>query len=268
MKTILIFGSKGMLGYAAVLYFRAQGYRVIELSRENFDIVKDPFSKAVQNLSQADLILNAACIIKSRFANFSTEEIFQVNAIFPRNLAKYSKQNNIPCFNITSDGVFSGNAGPYSEKSYFDSFDLYSISKVAGECDDCMYLRTSIVGEETGEGRSLLEWVRSNQGKEINGFVNHFWNGVTSLFLAEIIDNIFKNNLYQNGVFHIFSKEAVTKYQLLSLINETYNLGIKVNPVEAEVACDRRLVSEYELNQLVSNKSIEQQLKEMRDFFM
>lgn len=266
MKTILIFGAKGMLGYTANLYFKAQGYQVIALNRESFEITKDSFSKAEQYLSQADLILNAACIIKPRFADFSIEEIFQVNAIFPRNLAKYSKEKNIPCFNITTDGVFSGAAGPYSEKDYFDSFDLYSISKVSGESADCMYLRTSIVGEEAGEGRSLLEWVRSNQGKEINGFINHSWNGVTTLFLAEIIDNIFKKNLYQSGVFHIFSKDAVSKYQLVSLINEIYNLGIKINPVEAKVACDRRLTSDYELNQLVSNKSIERQLQELKDF--
>lgn len=267
MKKLIVFGSTGMLGNAVNIFFKSKGYQVYSLGRSEFDILTDPLEKAFQYLNQADLVVNCAGVIKPRLKDFSVEEIFAVNAVFVKNIANYCKQNNIPCFHITTDGVFSGTKGNYSENDFFDSLDLYSHSKLAGETTDCMVLRTSIVGEEQGQSRSLLEWARSNKGKEVNGFLNHHWNGVTTLYLAEIIESIYSEGAYQKGIFHIHSAKPVNKYELLSLISEIYALGLKVNPVDASEFCDRTLKSIYPISAKYSVKSIPQQLQEMKMFF-
>ena len=131
-----------------------------------------------------------------------------------------------------------------------------------------MVLRTSIIGEENGQSRSLLEWARSQAGKEVNGFTNHQWNGVTTLYLAEIIENIFKNNLYQKGLFHIHSPNTVTKYELFQLFNKVYGLNFsKINAAEAKDAVDRSMSSIYSLTNLVATKDLETQVNEMKTFF-
>ena len=91
-----------------------------------------------------------------------------------------------------------------------------------------MALRTSIIGEENGQSRSLLEWAKSQDRKEVNGFTNYLWNGVTTVYLAEIIETILLKNLYQKGLFHIHSPNTVTKYELLQLFDLVYKLNLKI----------------------------------------
>jgi dTDP-4-dehydrorhamnose reductase len=135
---------------------------------------------------------------------------------------------------ITTDCVFSGKDGSYNELSEHDETNDYGMSKSLGELCNATIIRTSIIGEEVQNKRSLLEWVKSNKGKDINGFVNHFWNGVTCLELSNVIYKIINEKLYWNGVRHIFSPKSVSKFELVSMINEVYNLNIKINPFETE----------------------------------
>jgi dTDP-4-dehydrorhamnose reductase len=131
-----------------------------------------------------------------------------------------------------------------------------------------MVLRTSIIGEEKNTSRSLLEWVRSEKGNTINGFANHFWNGVTTLYLAEIIEDILNLNFYEPGIFHIFSDKIVSKFELLHVINDTYSLGITINRFETPRSCNRSLYSEKCLCEKVVKKPLRSQIEEMRMFFV
>ncbi|HGJ66029.1 TPA: hypothetical protein ENS27_11670, partial [bacterium] len=200
-------------------------------------------------------------------AKNSVEDVLRINSLFPRNLAKLCNAKDIKCFHITTDCVYTGKKGNYSEADFFDADDLYGLSKNAGENKDCMTLRTSIIGEENGNSRSLLEWAKSQAGKEVNGFTNHLWNGVTTLYLAEVIETILVNNLYEKGLFHIHSPNTVNKYELLQIFNRVYRLDLRINPVEAKDAVDRSLSSIYDLTKLVSVKTLEQQITEMQEFF-
>lgn len=267
MKKVTIFGAKGMLGYAASRYFSNNDYAVREISRAEYDIGKEPFKQVQPLIENSDLVINCAGVIKPRVADHSIEETLRINAIFPRNLANLCAQLSIPCFHITTDCVYSGLKGKYDENDIFDATDVYGMSKNAGETKDCMVLRTSIIGEETAQSRSLLEWVRSSKGKTLNGFLNHKWNGVTTLHLAEVIDNIFKNRAYKAGIFHVFSPEILNKLELVSLIGEIYDLGIQVTPTNAPEACDRSLSSIHELANQYCKKTLAKQLQEMKDFF-
>jgi dTDP-4-dehydrorhamnose reductase len=218
-------------------------------------------------LDDADVVINCAGVIKPTIAKNSIEDVLKINSMFPRNLAKFCNRKGIKCFHITTDCVYTGRKGNYDESDYFDAGDLYGLSKNAGENKDCMTLRTSIIGEEKGQSRSLLEWAKSQAGKEVNGFTNHKWNGVTTLYLAEVIETILLNNLYQKGIFHIHSPNTVNKYELLQIFNDVYDLNLKINPVEAEEAVNRSLSSLYELTSKVCTRTLGEQIAAMREFF-
>ena len=79
--------------------------------------------------------------------------------------------------------------------------------------------------------RSKKDFLKLNKGKEINGYENHIWNGVTCLELSKIIGNIIQNNIYWKGVRHIFS-EKITKYNLSLLISNIYHLDLKYKSKE------------------------------------
>jgi len=267
MNSISVIGANGMLGFAVSEYFISQGYTVQTITRIQFDIINDPMEKLEHLLVDTDVVVNCAGITKSQIVKNTIEHILKVNAIFPKNLALFCKQMNIKCFHITPDSVYSGSKGSYSEDDFFDAEDLYSLTKNAGEPMNCMTLRTSIIGEERGQSRSLIEWARSQQGKNVNGFVNHFWNGVTTVHLAEIIEKILDQNLYLEGIYHIHSPNSVSKKELLEILDEVYELCLSVKPAEAQQFCDRTLSSKYSYGKLLCNKTIQMQVYEMKDFF-
>ena len=109
-------------------------------------------------------------------------------------LAKIKKEHNCQVVHISTDCVFNGKKGNYNEEDDHDCLDVYGKTKSLGENPDLTIIRTSIIGEEITNKRSLVEWVKSNTSKEINGFIKHFWNGVTCLQLAKIIYKIITNS--------------------------------------------------------------------------
>jgi dTDP-4-dehydrorhamnose reductase len=193
--------------------------------------------------------------------------MLMVNSIFPRNLAKVGNTLSKKIINISTDCAYNGKKGNYTENDLFSAEDIYGISKIGGESNLSMNLRTSIVGEEKGSSHSLLEWTISNKGKEINGYRNHYWNGVTTLYLAEIIKKIIDEDLYKTGTYHIHSPNSVSKYELLKIFNEVYNLNIVLNKIDANEKIDRTLFSINDLSSIVCTKKIEEQVLEMKDFF-
>jgi len=266
MKKIVVIGSTGMLGYAVTEYFTRKNYEVVPIGRNEFDIAKEPVDNLKKYLSGAEAVINCAGVIKPRIAANTMEDVLKINAIFPRNLAKLCDEQRVKCFHITTDCVYTGNKGKYNEDDFFDAEDIYGLTKNAGETKDCMVIRTSIIGEENGQSRSLLEWAKSQAGKEVNGFTNHLWNGVTTVYLAEIIESILERNLYQKGIFHFHSPNTVTKYEMLQIFDKVYGLELKINSTEAKVACDRSMTSKYELSKKVAVKTIEEQIKFMKGF--
>lgn len=267
MKKVLIFGAGGMLGYAVSKYFTEKGYTTTNLTRAKFDILNHTADELADHIKSHDAVINCAGVIKPMIKENTPEATLLVNGIFPLNMANVCEEANVPCFHITTDCVYDGKAGNYDEKSFFNADDLYGMSKNAGEPTNCMVLRTSIIGEEKGQSRSLLEWARSQKGKEVNGFVNHDWNGVTTVYLAEMIDTILQKKLYNKGIFHLHSPKPVNKFELVSIFNEVYNLDLTINPTDAPVVVDRTLASVKPLSRELCVKDIPTQVREMREFF-
>ncbi|MBL7554344.1 MAG: SDR family oxidoreductase [Bdellovibrionaceae bacterium] len=267
---VTVIGANGMLGYAVSEYFKNTGHDVQALTRSTFDIANDTFNKFEKLVTahNSDVVINCAGVIKPMIAKTKIEDVLKVNSVFPHNLGKFAVASKLKIFHITTDCVYSGLKGKYDETDMYDATDVYGMSKNAGEPTNLMTLRTSIIGEEKGEGRSLLAWAISQKGKEVNGFTNHSWNGVTTVKLAQAIDDIIKTNQYTPGLFHMHSPDSPTKLELLKMFNETYELNLKINATEAKDLCDRTMTTKHKFASTFIKESIPEQIKMMRKFFM
>tara|TARA_Y100000593_G_scaffold4019_1_gene7985 strand:- start:145837 stop:146676 length:840 start_codon:yes stop_codon:yes gene_type:complete len=263
MKVIL-FGSNGMLGSYIETYLTDR-HELVSYTRKDLDLsVVDEaeiISFLTKNVSSEDVIINASGIIKQR--KYNSIEMLMVNSIFPQILSRFKKQVGCNVIHITTDCVFSGKDGNYVETDSHDCLDDYGKTKSLGENNGITNIRTSIIGEEIYNKLSLLEWVLSMEGKTLNGYTNHLWNGVTCLELSKFIDKIIENNLYWTGVRHIFSPDTVSKSRLIQMIRDVYELNIVVNETNAENKCYRNLSTNFGC---VIQSSLYEQLQETRAF--
>jgi dTDP-4-dehydrorhamnose reductase len=265
---IYIFGSNGMLG-TYVCNYLTMHFTVISLTRDNYDLtnltIKTLEELLIMNsLQKDDIIINCAGIIpqSSKQRNLTSKLYFTINSLFPVILSQICDKYHCKMIHITTDCVFSGKDGCYHESSIHDETNDYGMSKSLGELCKATIIRTSIIGEELINKRSLLEWVKSNKGLEIHGYTNHFWNGVTCLQLSKIIYKIITENLYWEGVRHIFSPKSVSKYELVTMINDVYNLNINIIPFKTE-NINKTLKTNYETNSLFDIPDLRNQIESL-----
>ncbi len=258
---IFILGSSGMLG-AYLKSFLQSKYELICPNRNDIDFCDDEskikkFFKD-KNICANDIFVNAAGIFKQRKPELI--EMIKVNSLFPHILSNIKDETNCKVIHITTDCVFSGKKGKYLETDIHDCEDEYGKSKSLGENKNLTIIRTSIIGEELNNKLSLCEWVKSQNNKTVNGFTNHYWNGLTCLELAKIIDQIITNNHFWKGVRHLYSPNTVSKYELIESIAKHFNITLKIIPIESN-KCFRDLHSIYELKYTIQD--LDKQIKQL-----
>jgi dTDP-4-dehydrorhamnose reductase len=276
MKTnrqIVVLGSNGMLGSYLVKYFKRKNERVIPLTRKEVDVANVELgflSKTNISLNPNDVIINCAGIIKSRVDNHNVAHTIKVNSIFPHILNQECKNLGIQPIHISTDCVYNGYSLLNSiESTPHDAEDLYGKSKSLGEVPGMTTIRTSIIGEELGQSRSLIEWVKSQKNSKVTGFKNHYWNGVTCLQLCNIIEKMIEKEFFWDGVRHIFTKKHITKYSLIKLISNVYDLNVDVlDSRKRSNFCNRVLFTEFKDTKdlLDSIPDYRAQLKELKEF--
>ena len=266
---ILILGASGMLGKYVSAYFKIKHDNVLSVSRSEFEVNCATNNQSISdflrknNISENDIIINCIGLIKPQVDKYGLTLSIIVNSLFPNLLADECFKIKAKIIHITTDCVFSGKKGNYVETDAHDVYDTYGRTKSLGEPNNCTVIRTSIIGEEVGQKRSLVEWIKSNSNKEVNGFEDHFWNGLTCLQVAKVIDQMIKDNNFWIGVRHVFSNK-VDKYELVDTVNEIYNLNIKINKKTSGNYCDRSMSSNYSNN--FNIPSLKNQIQEMKDF--
>lgn len=144
---------------------------------------------------------------------------------------------------VSTDCVFSGAKGNYSESDPSDAEDLYGKSKYLGEIIDRVHvctLRTSIIGHELGRSVALLEWFLS-QTNMVSGYNKVIFSGLPTVEIAKIIGDIILPDDTLHGLFNI-SSEPISKYDLLNIIKNVYKKNIHIN-MDNTIFCDRSLNS-------------------------
>ncbi len=255
---ILLFGSTGMLG-KYVHNELCKQHSVYCVNRYEFDITKNNISvlaEIFEKQPKDSVVINCSGVIPQK--TNSTRDYISVNTILPLTINNLCKIYNFKFIHITTDCVFDGIKGLYTAQDKHNSTNMYGITKSLGEPEDATVIRTSIIGEEMYGKKSLLEWVISNKNETINGYNNHYWNGVSCLTLAKIINDMIVNNTYWSGVKHICSSEIVSKYDLCCYINDIYNLNINIISTNADDSKNLSLIGDIVVNESIYNQIVEQ----------
>jgi len=269
MRRIFIFGSNGMLGWITAHYLNLNGKQVVTLSRKDFNVLSDTtesFEKKYK-IKKGDVLINAIAVTSHDSKN-QTKSIFnKVNTEFPKTLDELSGRTGCTFVHITTDGAYKSDIGGYWESSPKDGFGIYAKTKIAGEnLKHAVVLRISIIGIEQNRSRHLISWILKQEGKSINGFTNHTWNGMTTLQFAKIVLYFLGKGFPKPGLYHIFSKRIVTKYELVEMIVNIFDLDIKLNLHQTEAPVLRHLATEKPLCKKLQIPDILDQLVELKKY--
>lgn len=243
---ILILGASGMLG-SAVFNILSENkslkvfgtirstkskkqfnYRIAKKLFKVSDITKLAKLIKVFEKIKPDIVINCISLEKKLLKKNDPLMMIQTYSIFPHLLSKLSKEYGARLIQISTDGVFSGKKGNYTEYDKPDPDDIYGRTKHLGELVEkhTITIRTSIIGHELITKNGLVEWFLS-QKKQCECFGNAIFSGFPAVVLAEIIRDYIITNNQLNGIYHIASK-PISKCKLLTLIAKEYGLKIKL----------------------------------------
>jgi len=258
---VLILGGEGMLGHKV--------YQVLSQRFETFATFRDidgvwrhfpmyqnnpatiggvdamDFNSIIHTLYdiKPDVVINCIGIIKHLKEAKDAIISITLNALFPNRLAELCQLAGIRMFHMSTDCVFTGRKGNYTEEDIPDAEDLYGRSKFLGEVDKpgCLTIRTSIFGRDFLKQIAFLEWFLSNDGGSVRGYTNAIYTGFPTQILAKMIGDLINDYPDLSGLYQI-SSEPISKYNLLVKIRDRMNLDIEIERFQDE-PCDLSLNS-------------------------
>jgi dTDP-4-dehydrorhamnose reductase len=196
-------------------------------------------------LLRPDVVINAIGVVKQNSAVEDHEQTLFTNSLLPHLLDRTARQIGYRLIHFSTDCVFSGRRGPYLESSVPDPGDFYGRTKLLGEVESnhAVTIRSSIVGFSIDDSkRGLFDWFLSNRGGVVNGYDRALYSGLTTLEMAKLVSLIIDRFERLSGVWQV-SGEEIDKASLLSLLNESMDLGIQIKR-DSSFMCDRRLNSD------------------------
>jgi dTDP-4-dehydrorhamnose reductase len=237
MKKILILGKDGMAGHVLMTYLSSLGkYEVIGTTNKKptekndafFDAERPNEILAIVQAVKPDVIINCiGMLVKASEEN--PEKAKVINTQLPQLLAKYSQTHNFKLIHLSTDCIFSGKKGNYSESDSADAETTYGKTKAAGEIrdDHNLTIRMSIIGPEIKEnGTGLFHWF-FKQKQKIEGYANVLWTGITTLQLAKSIEQLLEKNA--TGLIQLVPDTKISKYDLLKMTNEIFGKKIEIS---------------------------------------
>ncbi|EGR0545269.1 dTDP-4-dehydrorhamnose reductase family protein [Vibrio cholerae] len=242
---VLVIGASGMLGYslfsnlsekknlnvfgtvrANQLNEHFQGYETSIFT--GIDV--DDFStiESVIKSLKPQFVLNCVGLIKQHDVAKNHVAAISINSLLPHKLAAICDMVSAKLIHFSTDCVFTGKQGMYTEETAPDSVDLYGLSKKLGEVEygNHLTLRTSIIGHELNSNLSLIDWFLSQEG-QVKGFTKAIFSGLPTSYIAQLLsEKIFDSDI--NGLYHL-SVAPIDKYTLLKLVSNTYKKDIVIN---------------------------------------
>lgn len=198
---------------------------------------------------QFDVVINCIGVVKQRVHRTTDDEMIEINARFPHKILDICAAFGTRLIHISTDCVFSGIKGDYVETDTPDPVDIYGSSKLAGEIVDAhnLTIRTSHVGRELTNFTSLFEWILKNRGKQVVGYSNAIYSGLTTYSLAVVINSMLATGVNIGGLVHVASK-SLSKFQLITELNSRLGLGIDIK-MDESVVINRSLRASDQLKQ-------------------
>jgi dTDP-4-dehydrorhamnose reductase len=248
MLKLLVIGGTGMLGHKLVQtlgqkfdvyctirreFERVERFAVFDDQKtiSGIDLESQELIQRAVKIARPDVVINAAGVIKQLPASADVVSTLTINSILPHRLYELSREHGFRLILISTDCVFDGRKGDYTEADPPDSRDLYGISKSLGEImgSGCLTIRSSFIGRELETCHSLVEWFLSNRGGKVKGFTKAIYSGFPTVVFADIIANLLVERPGLEGLYHI-SSEPIDKFTLLSLVAREYRADIEIEP--------------------------------------
>lgn len=234
----LVLGAGGMAGHLIAQYLLEQGQAVEGVARRKLsfctthilDVTNFKALEALINSGDYDVVINCVGLLNMAAENEPDSAIL-INAYLPHFLARVTRNCKTRIFHMSTDCVFSGKTGNYTERDFTDGETYYARSKALGELNDQKNLtfRNSIIGPDLNEnGIGLFNWFMKQSGA-ISGYEKSLWTGVTTLTLAKAMYAASQSNL--TGLYNLVNNRVINKYQLLSLFNDATMKKLTITPV-------------------------------------
>jgi dTDP-4-dehydrorhamnose reductase len=238
---ILITGVSGLLGINLALEvarehevigvvndhpLRGQPFRVIQA-----DLTASGMAESLLSSSQPEWLIHCAALANLDACEANPKLAQQINAEVPGELAVAAKAAGIKMVHISTDAVFDGQRGDYTEEDAPNPLSVYASSKLDGECrvlalnPQAVVARVNLHGWSISGKRSLAEFFFYNlqAGKQILGFTDIFFCPVLANDLAGVLLAMFEKKLA--GLYHTVSSESLTKYDFGLRIARRFGLN-------------------------------------------
>lgn len=257
---ILILGGAGMLGHRLVadlagdfeVWATLRGqvedyekYGIFDPARTigGIDVLDDDGVSGAIARVRPDAVINCVGIIKQLAAAKDPFLSVAINSLLPHRIHRLCRANGARLIHFSTDCVFSGRTGNYSEDDPSDALDLYGRSKFLGETvgEGALTIRSSIIGHELQSTSGLVEWFLSQEGKRVEGYRRAIYSGFTTLEMARIVRMLLKEYPELSGMVQV-SSDPINKYELLVLMREAYGTLSEIVP-DDRVGIDRSLDS-------------------------
>lgn len=261
-KRLLVMGANGMLGNAVLRWLaadpkvdvigsvrRPEAAQALRERLPHVALVEDVDASHMPSLRRLfddvkpDVVINCIGVVKQLAGADDPAVAIPINAMLPHRLARLCQAHDARLIHISTDCVFSGSRGAYTEDDEPDADDLYGRSKLMGEVSQphAVTLRTSIIGHELHSGHGLVGWFSAQTGT-VKGFSRAIFSALPTVELARVIQEYVIPNPELCGTYHV-GAQAISKYEVLSLVAREYGSRAVLQP-DADLVMDRSLVSD------------------------
>ena len=267
MRKIIVLGSNGMLGQMVKLFFMEKKFEVVCYDDRFRD---DNFHEYLEflNSQESSIIINCVGRIKQKYDD--SMSLLFANVILPLELARSLKKDHF-LVHPSTDCVFDGlSDAKYLKSDFHNAEDVYGWSKSLGEKailsrPNSLIFRVSIIGPDSNSSSGLLSWFLNLSANEIiNGYDNHFWNGITTLEWCEQLLNLIiktKNfDKYESEVVQLGTEKIYSKYEMLCIFQKVFNTNYIIEKFSNSEAINRTLVSDKKIIEL------EEQMIKLKNF--
>jgi len=241
MEKVLVLGATGLIGHQVYYYLKSKGYDVTgmantrKLDDKTVQVDARGEHAFIQNIMDVgpDIIVNCMGVLISE-AKHNPEHAIFLNAYMPHRLKRLANDMEAKLVHISTDCVFSGKKGEYTESDVKDADDIYGRAKALGEItiEPHLTLRTSVVGPELKDGEELFHWFMKQEGS-IQGYTQSLWSGVTTLELAKAVEWAISSDI--RGLYHVTNGVPIHKYDLLMLFKKYTGHKVDIKAVGGRV---------------------------------
>lgn len=240
---VLILGQTGMLGNMVMRVLKKNpelkilGTQINNRVKPNyFDVLEgvNRLDQIFKKHNGFDYCINCIGLTNNKINKnvlSSVRKARLINAMFPKQLAVIARLYNCKIIHISTDGVFKGTKRNYDEKSKPDCNDIYGQTKLKGEvdADNVLNIRCSIIGPSPYEHGGVWEWMSDlPMASSVDGFVNHIWNGVTTLQFSLLCQAIILKDKFvelrrKSNLYHFVPNRPLSKFALLRILKDCLN---------------------------------------------